>query len=81
VRWTAQVSYALYLYHPLALRVMTLIGMRHLGYSAVILTLIMAPASYYLVERPFMRMRDRQRPRDAAIPAGAAASVARAVAE
>jgi peptidoglycan/LPS O-acetylase OafA/YrhL len=81
VRWTAQVSYALYLYHPLALRVIILIGMRHLGYPAVILTFIMAPASYYLVERPFMRMRDRQRPRDAAIPAGAAVSVARAVAE
>jgi peptidoglycan/LPS O-acetylase OafA/YrhL len=81
VRWTAQVSYALYLYHPLALRVITLIGMRHLGYSAVILTFIMASASYYLVERPFMRMRDRRRPCDAAIPAGAAAFVARAVAE
>ena len=81
VRWIAQLSYALYLYHPLASQIVKVVGMRHLGYPAVILTLIMAPASYYLVERPFMRMRDRQRPRDAAIPAGAAASVATAVAE
>jgi peptidoglycan/LPS O-acetylase OafA/YrhL len=47
--------------------------MRHVGYPAVILTFIMAPASYYLVERPFMRMRDRQRPREA-IPAVVVAS-------
>jgi peptidoglycan/LPS O-acetylase OafA/YrhL len=73
VRWTAQVSYALYLYHPLARRVLPLIGIRHVGYPAVILTLIMAPASYYLVERPFMRMRDRQRSREA-IPAVVVAS-------
>jgi peptidoglycan/LPS O-acetylase OafA/YrhL len=81
VRWTAQVSYALYLYHPLARRVIALTGMRHVGYPAVILTFIMAPASYYLVERPFMRMRDRQRPRDAAYTAGAAPSVAGAIAD
>ncbi len=74
VRLTAQLSYALYLYHPLASRIVKVIGMRHLGYPAVILTMIMAPASYYLVERPFMRMRDRQRPRDASVPAGATAS-------
>jgi peptidoglycan/LPS O-acetylase OafA/YrhL len=74
VRLTAQLSYALYLYHPLAGRIVKLLGMRHLGYPAAILTLIMAVASYYLVERPFMRMRDRQRPREAAIPARAVAS-------
>jgi peptidoglycan/LPS O-acetylase OafA/YrhL len=62
MRLTAQLSYALYLYHPLAGRIVKLLGMRHLGYPAVILTFIMAPASYYLVERPFMRMRDRRRP-------------------
>jgi peptidoglycan/LPS O-acetylase OafA/YrhL len=48
--------------------------MRHLGYPSVILTFIMAPASYYLVERPFMRMRDRQGPHDAAISAVEVAS-------
>jgi peptidoglycan/LPS O-acetylase OafA/YrhL len=79
VRLTAQLSYALYLYHPLAGRIVKFLGMRHLGYPAVILTLIMAPTSYYLVERPFMRMRDRQRPRDPAIPP--VSSVANAIAE
>jgi peptidoglycan/LPS O-acetylase OafA/YrhL len=74
VRWTAQISYALYLYHPLARRVIKLIGMHHVGYPAVILTLIMAPASYYLVERPFMRMRDRQGSHDTAISAVEVAS-------
>jgi peptidoglycan/LPS O-acetylase OafA/YrhL len=68
VRLTAQLSYALYLYHPLAGRIVKQLGMRHLGYPALILTFIMAPASYYLVERPFMRMRDRPRSREAAIP-------------
>jgi peptidoglycan/LPS O-acetylase OafA/YrhL len=74
VRSTAQLSYALYLYHPLAGRIVKLLGIRHLGYPAVILTLIMAAASYYLVERPFMRMRDRQRPQEAAIPTVTVAS-------
>jgi peptidoglycan/LPS O-acetylase OafA/YrhL len=74
VHLTAQLSYALYLYHPLASRIVKLVGMRHLGYPAVILTLIMAATSYYLVERPFMRMRDRQRPHEAAIPAVPATS-------
>jgi peptidoglycan/LPS O-acetylase OafA/YrhL len=75
VRWIAQLSYALYLYHPLAGRIVKLLGMRHLGYPAVILTLIMASASYYLVERPFMRMRDRQGPHDATISAVDVASI------
>jgi peptidoglycan/LPS O-acetylase OafA/YrhL len=79
VRLTAQLSYALYLYHPLAGRIVKLLGMRHLGYPAVILTLMMAAASYYLVERPFMRMRDRQRPREA--PILAVSSVATAITE
>jgi peptidoglycan/LPS O-acetylase OafA/YrhL len=79
VRLTAQLSYALYLYHPLAVRTVRLLGMRHLNYSSVILTLILAPVSYYLVERPFMRMRDRPRPRDTTIPP--VSSVANAVAE
>jgi peptidoglycan/LPS O-acetylase OafA/YrhL len=60
VRLTAQLSYALYLYHPLAGLIVRLLNMRHLGYPAVLLTLVMAPASYYLIERPFMRMRDRR---------------------
>jgi peptidoglycan/LPS O-acetylase OafA/YrhL len=81
VRLTAHLSYALYLYHPLAGRIVKLIGMRHLGYPAVVLTIMMALASYYLVERPLMRMRDRKRTREAGYGAGASASVAGAVAD
>jgi peptidoglycan/LPS O-acetylase OafA/YrhL len=62
VRMTAHLSYALYLYHPLASQIIYMLHVRHLGYSAAVLTLLMATASYYLVERPFMRMRDHQKP-------------------
>jgi peptidoglycan/LPS O-acetylase OafA/YrhL len=82
VRVTALLSYALYLYHPLARKIIYELHFRHLGYSATILTLLMATASYYLIERPFMRMRDRQKPPDdAANPVGAVRPLAAAVAE
>ena len=61
VRLTAQLSYALYLYHPLAGDIVKSLALRHLGYPSAALTLAMAVASYYLIERPFMRMRDRTR--------------------
>ena len=70
VRVTAHLSYALYLYHPLAGKIVKLLDLRHLGYNAVALTLLMATASYYLVERPFMRMRDRRPPQEASDPTG-----------
>jgi peptidoglycan/LPS O-acetylase OafA/YrhL len=60
VRFIAQISYALYLYHPLAGELIAVFRIPHLGYSTVALTLLMSTASYYFVERPFMRMRDRQ---------------------
>jgi peptidoglycan/LPS O-acetylase OafA/YrhL len=60
-RTTAHLSYALYLYHPLAGKIVYLLHMRHLGWFAAVLTLLMATASYALVERPFMRLRDRQK--------------------
>jgi peptidoglycan/LPS O-acetylase OafA/YrhL len=59
VRVTACLSYSLYLYHPLAGQIVYVLHMRHLGYYAISLTLLMAAASYHLVERPFMRLRDR----------------------
>jgi peptidoglycan/LPS O-acetylase OafA/YrhL len=62
VRVTAHLSYALYLYHPLASQIVYLLHMRHLGYYAMALTLAMATASYYLIELPFMRLRDRRDP-------------------
>jgi len=81
IRLTAHLSYALYLYHPLASTVVKLLDMRHLGYPAVLLTLVMAPASYYLIERPFMRMRDRQKPPQTPRPIGAGELVPRAATE
>ena len=61
VRLTAHLSYALYLYHPLAGKIVKVLNLRHLGLYAVALTLVMATASYYLIERPFMRMRDSKK--------------------
>jgi peptidoglycan/LPS O-acetylase OafA/YrhL len=82
VRFTAHLSYALYLYHPLASQIIYLLHVRHLGYSAAVLTLLLATASYYLVERPFMRMRDHQKPpHEAPDPTATIQSVASAVAE
>jgi peptidoglycan/LPS O-acetylase OafA/YrhL len=60
VRFIASISYALYLYHPLAGEVVAFFRIPHLGYSTAALTLLMSTASYYLLEQPFMRMRDRQ---------------------
>ena len=62
VRTIAHLSYALYLYHPLAGKIVYVLHMRHLGWYAAILTLLMAAVSYSLVERPFMRLRDRKKP-------------------
>lgn len=59
VRFLAHISYALYLYHPLASGITYDLHMPHLGYSAAILALLMSIASYYWIEKPFMRMRDR----------------------
>lgn len=82
VRLTAHLSYALYLYHPLAGQIVYVLHMRHLGYYPAALTLAMATASYYLVERPFMRLRDRQNPfKEAINPAGALQPIANATAK
>jgi peptidoglycan/LPS O-acetylase OafA/YrhL len=70
VRVTAHLSYALYLYHPLASQIVYVLHMRHLGYYAIVLTLAMATASYHFVEVPFMRLRDRRSPFREAIDAG-----------
>jgi peptidoglycan/LPS O-acetylase OafA/YrhL len=82
VRVTAHLSYALYVYHPLAGKIIYALHIRHRGYSAAILTLLMATASYYPIEMPFMRMRDRQEPPDyAANPVGSVLPLAGAPAE
>ncbi len=59
VRFTARISYSLYLYHPLASQIIYQLRWPHLGYSAAVLTLLMSTLAYYGVERPFMRMRDK----------------------
>ena len=60
VRFIAQISYALYLYHPLAREIIHLFRIPYPEYGAMLLTLLMSASSYYFVERPFMRMRDRR---------------------
>jgi peptidoglycan/LPS O-acetylase OafA/YrhL len=80
VRMMAHLSYALYLYHPLAGKIVYLLHIRHIGYSTVALSFLMASASYYLIERPFMRIRDDKGPFDgASVPAGTTQSLASAV--
>jgi peptidoglycan/LPS O-acetylase OafA/YrhL len=59
VRFIAQISYALYLYHPLARELTHTFHIPFPEYGAMLLTLLMSASSYYFVERPFMRMRDR----------------------
>jgi peptidoglycan/LPS O-acetylase OafA/YrhL len=82
VRATAQLSYALYLYHPLAGKIVYLLHIPHLGYNSAFLTLAMATASYHLIERPFMRMRDHHElPHGAENPAGTIQPLVSAVRE
>lgn len=61
VRFIAHISYALYLYHPLAGQIVYELHIPHLGYSALALMMAMATASYYFIEKPFMRMRDKNK--------------------
>ncbi len=75
VRLAAHLSYALYLYHPLAGKITKELNMPHLGLSAFALTLMLSIASYYLIERPFMRMRDLSKSLPAAKEAGRIAAV------
>ena len=51
----ARLSYPIYLYHPVVLGFMGHIPVKLL--LAIPLIFAVAAASYYLVERPFMRMR------------------------
>jgi peptidoglycan/LPS O-acetylase OafA/YrhL len=58
VRFFAHISYALYLYHPLAGEIVYAALGPHHGVIDACLIFAMATASYYCIERPFMRMRD-----------------------
>lgn len=62
VRVVALLSYSLYLYHPLGSKLIYLLHVPHNGLASALLVPAMAIASYCLIERPFMRMRDRHSP-------------------
>jgi peptidoglycan/LPS O-acetylase OafA/YrhL len=57
----ARISYSLYLYHGLVKWQLPDLGRLHHGKTALtaILCMLVATASYYGIERPFMKMRDR----------------------
>ncbi len=62
VKLLARLSYAIYLYHPLTTALVDTLHLRH-G-NALLGTLLFLPvalASYYGIERPFLRLRDRGR--------------------
>ena len=62
VRVVALLSYSLYLYHPLGSQIAYFLHLRHNGLVSALLVPVMAVASYSLVEKPFMRMRDHYSP-------------------
>jgi peptidoglycan/LPS O-acetylase OafA/YrhL len=59
IRFIARISYALYLYHIPVF--MIVVHFHHGKRSAIPLTFGVSTASYFLIERPFMRLRDRGR--------------------
>jgi peptidoglycan/LPS O-acetylase OafA/YrhL len=62
VRVVALLSYSLYLYHPLGSKIVYFLHVPHNGLASALLVPAMAFASYRLVERPFMWMRDHYGP-------------------
>jgi peptidoglycan/LPS O-acetylase OafA/YrhL len=59
VTYLAKISYALYLYHAIVLMIRPRISFIKQRPTELILMFLMACASYHLVEKPFMEMRDR----------------------
>jgi peptidoglycan/LPS O-acetylase OafA/YrhL len=75
VRFVAQISYALYLYHILAGWIAYGFHFPHIVISQAFLTLGLSVATYYGVERPFMQMRDRSHGAGAVSRADASSNV------
>ena len=62
LRFLGEISYGVYLWHSVILRQMNQHGLTHHGYlytlvAATIATTALATATYYLVERPFLRRK------------------------
>lgn len=55
IRWLAGLAYSTYLTHIIAV---DLVGRQH-HFREIIAMLVLACSSYFLVERPFLRLRDR----------------------
>ncbi len=60
IKMVARLSYALYLYHVVAIDEAFRLLSGHRKTSAAIAAVILAFASYYLIERPMLRIRDRK---------------------
>jgi peptidoglycan/LPS O-acetylase OafA/YrhL len=67
--WIGQLSYSLYVWHQ---GVADLVGTASLGWATpvvlVMASLAVAAASYYLIEKPFLRLRKNLRPRSGGVP-------------
>jgi peptidoglycan/LPS O-acetylase OafA/YrhL len=75
VGFMARISYALYLYHSVGGKIVWVMHFHHLGYSSALIALALSVISYYCLERPMMRLRDRRsRYQPKPSPAGVATS-------
>lgn len=65
------VSYGLYLWHfPVFASIDTTLGLRSAGprVLALLITAVLVPFSYFVIERPFLRLKSRLEPRNVATP-------------
>lgn len=72
IKFVARISYSLYLYHGVVLWQLHWLGHLHHGIRTITagLCLVASAASYYGIERPFMKMRDRGRRASVLMDAG-----------
>ncbi|MFL6451966.1 MAG: acyltransferase family protein [Bryobacteraceae bacterium] len=58
IRFLARISYALYLYHIVAMDEVSRLNLAHPKWYSAAFTLALAIGSYYLIERPVLAIRD-----------------------